>query len=696
MTFQELGAQDSEPVSGDCPTDKDAWYEILAAKALFLSNGESPERSPYVRQEIAASWMHSAEEGVDPHGKQMCVPISEEEYEETLKRNASLMVAARPTLDAIEGLGLAEDYTFELIDSNGVTLLQTGNLRLHQYVAAKSVFCESTMGTNAHSLCMRYRTPFQVVGPEHYCYVLHDLAASAAPIMDENGMVVASLLLTQPVPAVPWEPWYKKLLSHTLGLIASLAVAVSHQLKFQSFKSVLTRVESRASSAAMLTAVTQSALEAALGASRERIVVLDGNGVIQQISPEAIHLLKTTPVEVRGRSIGEYIDLPDNVDLGSGLPEGRSVGFTVMVGRDEYDVEASPVPRGSGAILTFRKTRARTKTPSQMKAGDLAQVHFDDILGTCPSVKTVVSMAKRFALAHENVLIVGESGTGKDYFAQAIHNERCPDGPFMSINCAAIPPRLIESELFGYEAGSFTGADRNGKPGKIELADGGTLFLDEIGDMPLELQATLLRVLENKRVMRLGGKGYRQIEFKVISATNKDLSSMVEQGRFREDLLYRLSVLTLELPPLRDRGKDRLFFANYFLNECRRKNPAGPRSFSREAEAVLDRYPWPGNLRQMKNAIISAYYAAQDGEIRPEDFPLAIRGTMDRPQTDLSEIVEDEDETAQRAPSIRDLEEKAVVQAMKSTHGHVEEAARMLGISRATLYRRLKQYNIGQ
>ena len=197
----------------------------------------------------------------------------------------------------------------------------------------------------------------------------------------------------------------------------------------------------------------------------------------------------------------------------------------------------------------------------------------------------------------------------------------------MSINCAAIPPRLIESELFGYEGGSFTGAERGGKPGKIELADGGTLFLDEIGDMPLELQATLLRVLESKRVIRVGGKAYKQIDFRLVSATNQNLPRLVSEHRFREDLFYRISVLTVDLPPLRDREGDALYFARYFLNECHLKTGNGQVALSDEAARFVKGHPWPGNVRQLKHAVQSAYYTCEDGVIRIEDFPAYIVGS---------------------------------------------------------------------
>lgn len=311
--------------------------------------------------------------------------------------------------------------------------------------------------------------------------------------------------------------------------------------------------------------------------------------------------------------------------------------------------------------------------------GDVANIRFDDILGQSPSTRQAVELAQRFARTKENILIIGESGTGKEYFAQAIHNSLRPEGPFMSINCAAIPPRLIESELFGYESGTFTGAQRGGKVGKIELAQGGTLFLDEIGDMPLELQATLLRVLENKRVMRLGGKSYKQVDFRVIAATNRDLLEMVGESHFREDLYYRLSTLSISLAPLRKRPEDLDFFIHYYLDDFMVKNGMRKR-FSAAASLLIREFSWPGNVRQLKNAILSSCYAAQDETIHVEDLPPYLAHS--RTLTDSNNL------------SLRHLEESAIKTALMLTDYNVAKAAEMLDISRATLYRKLKEYNL--
>lgn len=696
MAFQELGEQNVVWASDSEKHrfDKSVWYELLASKALFLSEGKSPIELPGVRREIAASWMLSLEKGVDPYRTRLGTPLANESYRAKASKSAPLATAAKPAFSVIESLGLSDEYVFSLVDSQGVALLQTGTLDIGRYVERRSVSDESTMGTNAHSLCMKYRMPFQVVGPEHYCCALQNLAASAAPTVDEHGIATASLVMVQPVFHAPWEPWYQKLLSHTAGLVASFAAGVSRQLAYRWFRAALEDAGGNADATALAAASSQDVLAEVLGADSERIVVLDEAGVIRQISPEAMQVLKTKPAEVWGRSIGEYIELPKGLSGTIDFREGRPLRFPALIGRDEYAVEVSLVPKGGGAVLRFRKTRARPKMPAHATAGTSVQVHFDGIFGSCPRMKTVIAKAERFAATHENVLIVGEPGTGKDLFAQAMHNKRCPDGPFMAINCAANPSDFVRGELFGRRVGGDVFTGYGGVLGKIELADGGTLFLDKVDEMPPDLQAALLYALEGKRFVRLDNKEYRQIDFKVISSAVADLAPLVEQGRFREDLLHRLSASTIELPPLRHRGKDKLLLAYRVLGECRRDDPEGPKAFSREAEAVLESYPWPGNIRQMKRAVVSAFYAAQEREIRPDDFPLPVRAPLKRPAA-ASSLVGLGGEWSGTS-SIRALEENAVVQAMKNARGNVEEAASMLGISRATLYRRLKQYRIAR
>lgn len=705
------------------------WNFVAEARRRFIAGDGLPDPPSWLRPEIAESWMRCRSIGVDPGSTALAVPLSEEDSRQVTAVYGGLVEAARPLMGVIDDLDLADDYIFELVARNGVTVLRLGNLDLHSIVAENSVMNEPTMGTNAHTLCMRQKTPLQVVGPEHYCSALHGLAALAAPIFDQHGIVIASLLLTQPLPPDPWSVDYQKLLSHALGFVASICSALEHQMAFQDSLAMLAATDEKLGAATEQGRKVRHVLDIAMGFTNEPILVLDASGIIQHASPEAVHLLRLTAPDVVG--------LPAEAVLGVAWPEafhalsdGREREVTAAVGSQQLALRGNVVRSAPGASpdgLVLRLARAKSpRARGAGGAGEEASITFADILGNSLAMNEARSLARRYAMTGENVLIIGESGTGKEYFAQAIHNASRAKGPFMSVNCAAIPPRLIESELFGYEGGAFTGAERGGKPGKIELADGGTLFLDEIGDMPLELQATLLRVLENKRVMRLGGKSYRQVDFRVVAATNRDLGSMVQAGTFREDLLYRLSILTVQLPPLRARNGDVVFFARYFLNECRRKAHEGPADFAPDAERLIATFPWPGNVRQIKNAVYSAFYAAAGEVIAATDLPQYVRegreGLFAPPAPPATapagvRVVGGEraaEDAAGDGPaeacaeaaaaetlvvpgellSLQAVEESAIKLAMVYAGGNVAKAAELLEISKATLYRKLKEYGL--
>ena len=619
-------------------TENDSYWEcILDAKLDYLNYGKDPRDAPCVRTEIAESWIHSNESGLAADETNIGEHVTEENFELSCAKNARLINAARPLLESIESLNIKNDYVFELMGVDGLSLLQIGAFELHQFVWPRYLVDEENSGTNAHSLSIRYKRPFIVVGPEHYCFALHTLIACAAPIIDQYDNAIGALLLTQPIPSEPFTALDRKLLVHAMSLLSTLATTISAQLRLRSYDDELASAQLKYSEAFHSAQQFEGISENLISNIKEGILVLDGGFSIMHASPEAAHVFSTSPKELSGVSLFDLLTKDDHSTLAEFLL--REEELETEISGKPYKLKAKRLStelgdiETNGFILSIKKLPAQKAKPtlgaSKKALGDAAPTTFETILGQSSQIRKAKSLAVRFANTAENILILGESGTGKELFAQAIHNEARPSGPFISINCAAIPPRLIESELFGYEAGSFTGAVKSGKPGKIELANGGTLFLDEIGDMPLELQATLLRVLENKRIMRIGGSSYQQVDFRLIAATNQDLSEHVAQNLFREDLLYRLSVLTIQLPPLRDREGDALFFARYFLNECQVKTGNGAAELSREAQRFVETYRWPGNIRQLKHAIYSAYYTSENGVVKLDDFPAFIVEGLD-------------------------------------------------------------------
>jgi transcriptional regulator with PAS, ATPase and Fis domain len=362
----------------------------------------------------------------------------------------------------------------------------------------------------------------------------------------------------------------------------------------------------------------------------------------------------------------------------------------------------SVVPRAPiahGFVVTLRSIDRVNRLVHRM-SGAQARMTFSQVLGTSAGVMEALRLGRIAASSSSTVLLHGESGTGKEIFAQSIHSASArADGPFVAINCAAIPRELISSELFGYEGGAFTGADRHGRPGKFELADGGTLFLDEIGDMPRDLQTTLLRAIETHSVVRVGGQSETSVDVRIIVATHENLADEVQAGNFRADLFFRLNVFTIEIPALRDRGEDVPLLLQYVLERLSTRL-GRPLSLEADALAALQAYTWPGNVRELENTIERAVYVAQGYSIRLSDLPEPVRAAQRgvEPQSHGVIAVGAHARAAGMRSSLRDESTSAEValieRALSSSGGNLTEAARLLGINRTTLWRKQVRYGL--
>ncbi len=314
-----------------------------------------------------------------------------------------------------------------------------------------------------------------------------------------------------------------------------------------------------------------------------------------------------------------------------------------------------------------------------------ARHFFPRIIGESLAMRGLLSLIRKVSPTDSTVLVLGESGTGKELVATSIHeNSERKDKPLIKLNCAAIPEELLESELFGHEKGAFTGANKF-KPGKFDMADGGTIFLDEIGDMPLNLQAKILRVLQEQEFYRVGGSRTIKVDVRVIGSTNKNLEKMVREGTFREDLFYRLNVFTLHLPPLRERKEDIPQLVDYFLQNLPKKV-----EISSVALQMLIAYSWPGNIRELKNTIESASVIAENGYIEPAQLSSNISGIFsDRDQTDLKLPV-----NLPLDERLREIEKGMIIEALRKTGGVQVRATELLGINQRSLWHRIKKYGI--
>lgn len=315
-----------------------------------------------------------------------------------------------------------------------------------------------------------------------------------------------------------------------------------------------------------------------------------------------------------------------------------------------------------------------------------AKYSINDIVGGTPEILSCKEKIRKVAKFNSNVLILGESGVGKELFAHAVHNEsQKRDMPFISLNCSAIPENLLESEFFGYEEGSFTGAKKGGNMGKFELANGGTIFLDEIGEMPYHMQAKILRVLQEKEIERIGGKSSIKLDVRVICATNRNLEEMVRKGKFREDLYYRLHVLTIEVPPLRNRKNDIPLLIDRYLAELYRESGL-LRHIPENVMEILKNYSWPGNIRELKNVVEKIYVNSEDANISINDLPpyiinSSVKDKLSDPDAGLGKIIES-------------VEKEIIMNTLKECNYNKSVTAKKLNIPRATLYRKIEEYRL--
>ena len=355
------------------------------------------------------------------------------------------------------------------------------------------------------------------------------------------------------------------------------------------------------------------------------------------------------------------------------IQEGRHMLGCIVVVHTLH--EPLPVVAAGG-----RRRPTRSSTPWA------AQYSVADIVGDSSALVRARELALQAAPVNSSVLLLGESGTGKELFAHAIHVESPRhDRPLVPVDCSAISRELLEAELFGYAPGAFTGAAKDGKPGKFELADGGTVFLDEIGEMPLEMQAKLLRVLQERRVIRVGGVTPTPVDFRIIAATNRDLESMVAQKRFRHDLLYRLDVIRIDIPPLRERPEDIPRLLEYAWQ--RKSQELGIAAvLSPKALEVLVRYLWPGNIRELMNLVERLLVSVRKRVIGPQDLPLYVKQGLTEEVRDIS--------TFSLKAVVAEAERQTLEKALQHTQGNRNMAAELVGLSRASFYRKLKEYGL--
>lgn len=433
-------------------------------------------------------------------------------------------------------------------------------------------------------------------------------------------------------------------------------------------------------------------LEIVLNSVDKGILATDNEGKILRYNKKAVELFKVKENKIRGKNIKDLVgdfDFESLLNTDEGL---RNVEFTYHKNkyhfRGVFDANCINLKdKSCGFLVTFSKLSDVLNIVNDFATANIT-TSFDDIIGNNVDFNNTKLEAKKAAKSNSTVLIQGESGTGKELFARSIHfYSNRNKQPFIPINCAAIPEQLLESELFGYAEGSFTGAIRGGKAGKFELANKGTIFLDEIGDMPLHLQTKLLRVLQDHVIEKVGGKELIPIDVRIITATNKDLETKVLEGEFRQDLFYRINVIPINIPSLRERLDDIFILVQYLLEKCNAKLNKNIKNVDNEVFNVFKSYNWPGNVRELENTIEYAVNMCSKDTITYEDLPNRFMKNNNNIKPDLNYNI----------TPIKELEKKEIEKALKyfqNKNESITDAAKALGISRATLYRRIKEHKI--
>jgi len=611
--------------------------------------GGQVRRPPQVRQMIWDSWRRSVAAGIDPADSAYRF-VAADALAATLANHRVLIAAAAQVMHGL--LAYNPRGHINLTDADGTTLYFCGL----DITPVGSRLLESVQGTNCTGLALAQDHLVYVLAEENFAVGLRQrrMHCAAAPIKNAQGQTLAMLTLTA-------EPgWFH---FHTLGTVQAAAEAVSRQMALQA-----------------LLQEQQTVLEVL----NEGLVVLDERGCIKAINRYARQLFNVgldvlgSPLQRLGRSElsdarlqgGESVR---DLDCTFRLPDRSQLACLVSV---------CPLEQG-GVIVSVRENR-RIREITRRIVGTQARYTFETIQGTSRAIQDALHLGRIASRSDSTTLILGESGTGKELFAQAIHNgsERC-NGPFVAVNCGAIPRDLVQSELFGHIEGAFTGSARGGSAGKFELADGGTIFLDEIGDMAFDAQVSLLRVLQEGEVTRVGAKHSRPVDVRIIAATHRNLSQAVAEGAFREDLYYRLNVLNITVPPLRMRRDDIPLLARYFLQRCARSLRKPLQGFAPDALALLSAHGWPGNVRELENAIERATNLAMGEWIQPGDLPLDAR-----PRATASPSV------LQPTQELSSHEMHAIVTALTVTGGNIRLAAQQLKVSRGGLYNKMSRFGL--
>ncbi|MEN6327398.1 MAG: sigma-54-dependent Fis family transcriptional regulator [Syntrophomonas sp.] len=656
--------------------------DIGAAWAKFIANG-NPE-SLNVRPEILESWCRCYSCRVDPYDGTSHRLLEQPELEKLLHQHRELIEVARPFMVKLYEFVAGSGFIVFLADERGYMMEVMGDYNILENAYKVNLskgygWMEEEVGTNGIGTALALGRPCQVSGQEHYCRKIHSWTCSAAPILDEDGRMLGALQMSGPSHEAHL---------HTLGMVVAAVEAISDQMRIKKQNRKLT--------------VLNNSLNGIFQTMSDGAVLINHEGIISQINPVAERILGKG---LSGDNIQEVFGRSDKI--ASVLAKSRAFNDVELIadtalGRLHCLATGKPIKDnegGSNGAVVFFNPIHKVKNLANRFSGAEATFYFRDIIGDSRSLCDAIQLASQAASTISNVLITGESGTGKELFAQAIHNQGPRrDGPFVALNCAALPRELIASELFGYVEGAFTGASRGGRPGKFELAAGGTLFLDEIGDMPIDQQATLLRVLQEKKITRVGGDKIIPVDVRIICATHKNLLEEVRKGNFREDLYYRLNVILVSVPPLRERQGDVIVLFEYLLEKISRRLGISIEYVDPAVGQCLQGYSWPGNVRELENVVEKMVNRANGPNLYVEHLPPEIIMAEYNQALSNQPVAARNDALGSRKEAITDLlaERQAIIDALARHRGNISRVAQEMGHSRNTVYRKMSFYQISR
>ncbi|EJO5347342.1 sigma 54-interacting transcriptional regulator [Clostridium botulinum] len=598
------------------------------------------------------------------------------EITNNIEKNKNFLKVASPFIEILYDFLKGSGFFIILTDKEGCILKIIGDKEVMDIANSLNMvvgafMSENSIGTNAMGTAIKEDIPIQISEREHFIKAYHRWTCSAAPIHDINGEIIGTLNLSGD---------RDKVHSHTLGLVVAAVKSIENQINVDNTNKKLLE--------------TYQYMNTIVDSISSGIYVVDSKGKIKTINKAACNILGIEDRDVLEQNVENILPnwqhIFERIKNGKTYEDKESVlNHKLIKGR--YNVSATPIHIENniiGMVIVFNEIKTVLDLVNKY-SGMRAIYNFQDIIGESREIKRVIAYAKSISSSPSTVLIEGESGTGKELLAQSIHNySDRKKHSFIALNCGAIPKSLIESELFGYEEGAFTGARRGGHAGKFELSNGGTLFLDEIGEMPLDMQVNLLRVLQEGYVTRVGGDKIIPVDVRIIAATNKDLKKEVEKGTFRQDLYYRLSVIPIKLPPIRERSGDLPILIKYLLEiKAKKLNKPIP-NLKEDIYYNMLEYNWPGNIRELENFIENIVnLKGESSFILEEDFE-NIEHKPNFHENNIGLLY------SNKIRTLEEIEKEAIINTLNEYNKNMSQSAKALGITRATLYSKLKKYNI--